>query len=76
MLNYPRNLDQNYINYLIIGNKHMSLANKVKEMISNPISVSYKEKKEFPKQLKIKSKKNLQNNQKRTQKRVSKTVKK
>ena len=34
MLNYPRNLDQNYINYLIIGNKHMSLANKEKKEYS------------------------------------------
>ena len=49
MLNYPRNLDQNYINYLIIGNKHMSLVNKIKEMISNPISVSYKQKKDYSK---------------------------
>ena len=35
MLNYPRNLDQNYINYLIIGNKHMSLLNKIKELEEN-----------------------------------------
>ena len=49
MLNYQRNLDQKYINYLIIGNKHMSLVSKVKEMISNPISVSYKEKKDYSK---------------------------
>ena len=33
----------------MIGHKHMSLLNKVKEMISNPISVSYKEKKEYSK---------------------------
>ena len=49
MLNYQLNLDQNYINYLIIGNKHMSLLNKIKEMISNPISVSYKQKKDYSK---------------------------
>ena len=49
MLNYPRNLDQNYINYLTIGNKDMPLMNKIKEMISNPMSVSYKEKKEYSK---------------------------
>jgi tetratricopeptide (TPR) repeat protein len=35
VLNYPRNLDQNYINYLIIGNKHMSLLNKIKELKNN-----------------------------------------
>jgi tetratricopeptide (TPR) repeat protein len=49
VLNYQLNLDQNYINYLIIGNKHMSLLNKIKEMISNPISVSYKQKKDYSK---------------------------
>ncbi len=49
MLNYPRNLDQNYINYLTIGNKDMSLMNKIKEIVSNPISVSYKEKKDYSK---------------------------
>ncbi len=49
MLNYQINLDPNYINYLIIGNKHMSLVNKVKEALSNPISINYKEKKEYNK---------------------------
>ena len=45
MLNYPLNLDLNFINYLIIGNNIM--IDKIKNFILTPIKVTYKKRSDY-----------------------------